>query len=190
MGAYTVVNDTGGLYGPNDDSWTATNTHNWIGQHTTGGQVSENRTSLRFQLPIPTASAIQSAYLTLMADTNADGYTIRTKIRAEDADTAATPTSRSDMWGRTLTTAGVDWDFASGFTSGTSYDTPSLVSVIQEVIDRPGWTTDNYLQIFIVNDSSDNNAQASIVAIEHATRPEAVLTVTWLSGGYPQIIFM
>lgn len=58
-----------------------------------------------------------------------------TKIYAEDAAAPTAPTSLSDYNGRSRTAAAVDWDNPGTWTNSGFNDSPSIVSVIQELAD-------------------------------------------------------
>ena len=99
---------------------------------------------------IPKGAVITSAYLTLVA------YSSRTasgsvKIKGEASDNAATFTTASDFYARSRTSQYVNWSLPST-SAGTSYDTPDISNIIQEIVNRPGWSPGNALVIFIERD--------------------------------------
>lgn len=77
---------------------------------------------------------IDSAVLQLWGAA-ADVGAATTVIRAERANAPAAPTNQADAEGRTLTTAGVSWN-SPGLSTGGYVSSPSLVSVIQELVDN------------------------------------------------------
>jgi len=46
------------------------------------------------------------------------------------------------------TTARVDWDDIPAWTAGNDYDSPEIKTVIQEIVDRPGWASGQDMVIF------------------------------------------
>ncbi len=68
---------------------------------------------------------------------------------AEDEDNPGTFTTASnDISGRTQTTATMNWDSGSLGAPGW-FTTPSIVDIIQEIVDREGWSSGNALAIVI-----------------------------------------
>ncbi len=86
-------------------------------------------------------ATITSAVLQVQAFSGNNGIT--TKIRAEDVDDPsplANGQTEAQFLALARTTAGVDWDVAPAtWTPDTSIDSPDISSVIQEIVDRPGF---------------------------------------------------
>lgn len=109
---------------------------------------------LRFTtIDIPQGSTIASAKIQMKYSgfqSNSVGETI--KISAEDVDDATAPTNTSDVINATLTTANATWTIPS-MTLNTYYDSQDITSVIQEIVNRAGWTANNDINI-ILHDAS------------------------------------
>jgi hypothetical protein len=74
-------------------------------------------------------------------------------IWAEDTDDAATfTTAANNISGRTPTTATTTWT-ASAIGGGVT-TTPDLAAIVQEVIDRPGWSSGNDIVIIFKGNST------------------------------------
>lgn len=74
-------------------------------------------------------------------------------FRADEAAAQAI-TSEFDVPGRPPeTTAKVDWD-RTGQTAGVRYTSPDLTSIVQEIVDRPGWVSNNDMSFVIRNDGA------------------------------------
>jgi hypothetical protein len=143
---------------------------------------------MRFlNVTIPAGSTIDTAVLSIEAvslfGTLAN---IRTKVFADDIDTAVAPTTRAEFTALVRTTAGVDWDPAE-WVADTIYTAPDLAAVIQEVIDRPGWASGNALQLLWDDDGTTSSARVSGASFDHATfqEPRLVINYTAASGGIP-----
>jgi hypothetical protein len=144
------------------------------------------QTNTRFlNVTIPPGATIDSANISYRAFNNntSGGTSVKTIIQAEDADNATAPTSYADFNGRTMTTALVNWTMPS-FTDGVWYDTPDFKSVVQEVVDRGGWSSGNALSIYLKKDAT---AQATywrqMRSYEYATGDVAQLTVVYTASG-------
>ncbi|MCP3904204.1 MAG: hypothetical protein GY715_11285 [Planctomycetes bacterium] len=104
---------------------------------------------------IEQGAIITSAYLEFKANDSTSGDTDIT-IYGEDADDPGTFTSASsNVSGRTRTTASCVYNNMPAWTSGNWYQTPSLVSVVQEIVDRPGFASSNAM-VFIIKSNHTN----------------------------------
>ena len=128
---------------------------------------------------IPQGSTIDSAFVKLTAyGTNSDTI-IDVNIYFNDIDNAIAPTDETEADALALTTNLSNW-IPGGWTDGVQYDSPSLVSVLQEVIDRGGWSSGNALQVVIKDNGSSSNVYRFPSAIDHSSGTEkAELHVTW-----------
>jgi len=112
-------------------------------------------TGLRFTgVAIPNGATITAAYLTVRArfsETPTEGTT----IFGEAADNPITFSTWGDYDFRVMTNAGVPWQ-PTEWSADTDYNSPSLTTVIQEIVDRPGWSSGNALILFLVPDGNQN----------------------------------
>lgn len=118
---------------------------------------------------------IESAYLYLKASTLNYGSP-ELIIDGDDTDSSIAPTSHADYDGKSRTTAQVTWDFATTWVNGTFYSTPDIKSIIQEIIDRPSWASENDLTIFIRDDLGSGNNRRQV------QDNTAVLIIEWSQG--------
>ncbi|MBK8147312.1 MAG: carboxypeptidase regulatory-like domain-containing protein [Acidobacteria bacterium] len=78
-------------------------------------------------------------------------------IRGENSDSAATFTTTSnDVGSRSLTTASVSWNPSATWLVGTPVQSPSITSVVQEVVNRAGWASGNSMA-FVMSGAAANN---------------------------------
>ncbi len=70
------------------------------------------------------------------------------KIRAHSADNSPTFTSADGPLGRPLTSARVNWKMPAAAVDA-EITTPNFRSVIQEIVDRPGWSAGNAISIIL-----------------------------------------
>ena len=122
-------------------------------------------------ITIPQGSTIDVAYITVEpANSSVDDPNV--DISLEDVDDAVDFATDADVTSRTRTTASVQWT-ASGI--GTSpVNSPSIVSPVQEVIDRVLWSSGNAL-VVLVDGRSDSSAQLRIDSYEKSSGAEAVI---------------
>lgn len=128
---------------------------------------------------IAPGSTIDVAYITVVASaTNVDDPNV--DIHLEDADDPANFTDNADVQSRVRTTANTQWT-ATGI--GTSpVNSPSIVTAVQEVVDRAGWASGQAMVVLVVG-RSDANTSFRIAANEHATLAAAALHIEYTAGG-------
>lgn len=134
---------------------------------------------LRFSgATIPAGASITVAHITLTRTANGAG-TVLTNIFGIAEDNHVAPTNEA-TWVTDHgihTVAFVAWDFASAATG--THQTPSLVSIIQELVDRPGWVSGNAIGIHIDDDSSVGGVFQTWEDFEAAGTAHAVLHIEY-----------
>ena len=156
-----------------------------ITDNDTGGGYSQGtqKVGLRFTaMSIPAGATITSAYLTfraIAADapmTNSDPTNLTIKGQLI-ANAPTFPATNGDISGRTLTTAAASW-VPTAWTTGTDYDSPSIVSVIQEIVNQGGWVSGNAIAIIITG-----TGHRASQAYDSAPATAAKLVVTYAATG-------
>ena len=137
-------------------------------------------TFIRFaNVTIPQGSTITSAYIKGTAKEN-NTEAVLLNIYGNDVDNAVAPTSAAEGNSLVDTTAFVVWDFTPAWTSGSQYDTPSLVTILQEIVDRGSFASGNAIQIVIYDDGSTSGHDPQFSAIDYDGGSEkAELHVEW-----------
>ena len=143
------------------DTYDRTSTLNRAGAG--GATAHKYGSGVRFiNVTIPQGAKILTAYLTFTCSVSGSGAGCLTRISAEDADnpplfpaTAAEFDARYDNH----TTAVVDWDDIPDWTLDTEYNSPEIKTVIQEIIDREGWSSGNKIALFW-EDFDDRSSQS------------------------------
>lgn len=133
-------------------------------------------------LNVPTGARIVRAWIQLTADSEeAPPADAHLELRAE-AIKDAPPFAEvpRDVSRRSLTERSVTWDPAPWFDPDDSTGaqrTPNLAPVVQEVVDRPGWSPGNALAVVISGTGTRTAAAAG------SDRPAATLHVEWVPAG-------
>lgn len=137
-------------------------------------------------MTIPPGARIESAELSLYFITRYSGTDdLDATIYAEDADDPNafdSYSSGSDPWtGRTDTAASVAWTLDDGgWTDGTWHDSPDLTAIIQEIVDRSGWSSGNAILLYLEDEGpTPVGNEASFGSYETTGDYEAYLTVTY-----------
>lgn len=107
---------------------------------------------LRFNdVSIPQGATITSAYIEMVPVTTDAGSAAWT-ILGEDVDNAATYTATAgNIHNRVVgspTAATVAWA-PGGWTAATAVQTPDLTSIVQEIVNRPGWCGNNSMNFMV-----------------------------------------
>ena len=113
---------------------------------------------LRFlNVGIPQGAKIISAYVVFEAS-DSDNENTDITIRGQDADNASRfDHEEDDISDRPKTSAAVAWNNIPEWSENNYYKTPHLVSIIQEIEDRPGWSSGNAMAILFI--STDLNGK-------------------------------
>jgi len=123
--------------------------------------VGEQEVGMRFlNVAVPQGATISNAYLEFETD-ETDSVSTTLNFYAEDIDDApAFSTSSFDITDRTKTSASVTWSNVPAWdTLDEKHQTPDLSAIIQEVVDRSGWSSGNDM-VIIVDGSGERTAEA------------------------------
>jgi len=150
-------------------------------------------------LTIPKAATITAAWIQFAAKESQSEATSLT-FRGQAADAAPTFSSTAgNLSTRARTAASVSWappTWTSG-AAASSQRTPDLRTVIQEIVNRPGWATGNPLVVLVTGTGhrtawawNGNSAASPLLHVEYTTGgtpppeqpPVAKLTVTQLAS--------
>jgi len=144
------------------DNYNLTGSDLYLGSEEDSYEVQfDNNIGLRFQnITIPQSATIDSAkvYLYFVGKWGADADTVLTAY-GDKVDNSATFSSGSLPSARTKTSASVDatlnlW----GSTSTSQYNaTPELKTIVQEIVNRSGWSSGNALSILIFTGADPTN---------------------------------
>lgn len=120
---------------------------------------SDQKVGIRFAgVNVPQGATIVNATIQFHVDETASADTTLT-IQAQASDNALTfAATANNISSRTKTTASVNWSPAAWNTvdvGGPDQRTPNLASVIQEVVNRPGWASGNAIAIIITGTDPD-----------------------------------
>jgi hypothetical protein len=112
---------------------------------------------------IPQGANITNAYVQFQVDETIPANQTNLTIQGEDVDNAATFTAVSgSITSRPRTTAAMPWSPVPWTTvgeAGPDQQTPDITAVIQEIVDRAGWTSDNSL-VIIITGTGERTAEA------------------------------
>jgi beta-lactam-binding protein with PASTA domain len=124
---------------------------------------SDQTVGMRFNgAGIPQGVTVSSAYLQFQVDEVGTDFTSLT-IRGEAIDNSPTFVSANgNLSARNRTAASVPWlpgPWSTAGAAGPDQQTPDLSAVIQEIVNRPGWSSGNSLTI-IINGTGQRTAES------------------------------
>ena len=165
----TTGNDA--MYYVNSGSWDYNSgfaTDVGIGRYDTNNK--QYGSGFRFPgIAVPAGSTITSAYFSVRSGSDPTaGTAVKSKIYGQDADNPGVFTSEADFKGRfgvnggadQRTTAYVDWNDFAAWGVGIWYNSPEIKTIVQEIVDRPGWATGQAM-VFTWNDWADSSADSN-----------------------------
>jgi subtilisin family serine protease len=139
--------------------------------------VGESMGAMRFRgIQIPQGATIKSATLSICSYTFGLTSRITGKVQAEAADNPGDFTVRriSNVKG---TAASRPWNWDAAWSPNTWYESPDIGPVLQEVIDRPGWSPAN--AIVILYTASDYEEDRRFWSCDGAPDKAARLKITF-----------
>ena len=136
---------------------------------------------------IPQGATITSAYYQFTAD-EADDTSVSVTIYGEDADNSAAYTEiLNAISNRTFTTASVSWSSIPEWVSAgdelAAQKTPDLKTIVQEIVNRSGWSSGNGMSIIFepVGTAGDYSRVADSYDGDPATAPEITIVYSTLT---------
>jgi hypothetical protein len=170
-----------------DDGEVITPTNSWSTDAGSNDRIAfgDNNTTdyhshFRFVLDVAQGSTITAAYITFRCLVGKSAG-LNVNIYAEDADDATTIASYAAYDGLSLTDA-VNWQ-PGAVLAGSDYDTPSLVDIVQTVVDRASWASGNQINFIIKDNGSStyeifNTPEATVsgqpvLHVEYGAVPDA-----------------
>ena len=161
------------VFGPKiagDDCFLSGTSFNSTGAYLSLGNRSGGDRHCSIRMPdcsIAPGSTITEAFLRMATEYAGAQATCNLKIHFNAVDNAVAPTTTAEFSALSLDD-GVDWDAVEGWVTGVFYDTPSIVTTLQAVIDRSGWASGNAIQVLIKNNGSSYDARRTPASVEWA----------------------
>jgi hypothetical protein len=114
---------------------------------------------IRFQnITIPAGATIVSAIVRVECHGQSPSITgCQANLYFNDVADATAPTSAAQADALALGSP-VAWDLTSVWVTNQTYDTPSLVTILQAVIDKSGWASGNDVMLLMKDNASPTNA--------------------------------
>lgn len=130
----------------------------------TGTNKAEVMVGLRFQgVTVPPGVTIKTAYIEFTAkDTNSETTSLQLYVQDHD-NPSGFSSSDGDISGRTYYPTPVHWNNVGSWTKNTVTNarTPELKSLIQQIVNRPGWASGNSIVFKITGTSGSKRVAKS-----------------------------
>jgi len=131
-----------------------------------GSKKNDVIAGVRFEdIGIPPEAEIVAAHLELMSAKKAKGLALLT-IQGEASADAAPLGGAGDLVARPKTSASASWDVPAWPEAGLSDQTPDLASVLDEIVDGPGWDEGNAITVLF-----SGTGKRSVAALEGGAAP-------------------
>ena len=134
-----------------------------IGSRDAGASFGACLAGIRFTaVPIPQGATISSATFDISSRANTS-TAVNLKLYAEDVDDGTTFSEvAANFTSRSLTSSSIDWDISASWSTDNWYSSPDISSVIQEIVNKGGWSSGNDINIMIKDDGSSSTNNRSI----------------------------
>lgn len=129
---------------------------------------------------IPSGAVIDSACIKFTAAASESG-TCNFNCYFNDIDSAVAPTSWAQFNALSLTSA-IAWAAVPNWTGGVLYDTPELKTILQDVVDRAGWSLNNALMAVVKEDTGTVSKRTADSYDNGSGYP--ALHITWTATVY------
>lgn len=157
-----------------------------------GKSTNVRSAGLRFtNVTIPPGSTINSAVLSLTAQSSLSTTTCALNVSCEDADNPGQWTNYTDFSGRSRTASPITWTEGSE-TANSTYSPPDIKAAVQAVINRSGWASGNALIVYIDNNGSSTNARRAWFDRSNGSSTAATLAIDYTppaSSTPPPLLF-
>lgn len=128
---------------------------------------------------IPKGVTILSAIITFTSWNSDSSTSPHLIIQGNDEDDSVTPSNTTEFAALVKTTAQVTWESLPAWVADNEYSTPSIISVIQEIIDRAGWVSGNDIGIIILDNGDTTTGRLRIAKGGTWGTGKPKLTVTY-----------
>ena len=142
---------------------------------------------IQFELYVPKNAVITDAFVSLTSGDNQSGA-VDARIFIENVtDSNAFSSGSGNISDREYHDSFVEWSISSSWNNLTTYNTPNISSLIQQIVDKDDWESGNYISLMLIDDGSSTGFR-SFHGFSSPGTSVAVLSVTYLSEESEPII--
>lgn len=118
---------------------------------------------------IPQGSEISVAYITFTAANTRTGTVCNLLLKAVDDVNPSAPTNYTEFTSLVWLATTVAWNAEEGWTGASSYNSDSIVTLLQEIINDESWVSGNSILIGVFDNSSDSDAYRTPIAYDNGS---------------------
>lgn len=163
----TAVSNVDGVYSFNQNftntvSSTVNGSNDDVESGTTDTDLdfAQTNVAIRFNnISVPMGSTILNAYIEFTAEVTKTG-TFSFSVDGVDADNIGTFSTSQNFNSLPRTTASSLMSGSNTWTGGNKYNSSSLTTIVQEIINRNGWSSDNSMAFVFNTGSGDRDAES------------------------------
>ncbi len=162
ISSYTIAADSDDGHEYPQNTWNEFSS--WFGHYTDPSSSDEWMVARFRRIEIPKGANIHNAVLRLTAAGGEGGsYTVYSKVKAQSANSGAVPGSANLPSTWSLTSSGTDFDisYPGGWVTGQNYSV-SVTDIVQEIINRQGWSVNNNISFVIINDGTAGDSDLEV----------------------------
>lgn len=138
---------------------------------------------MRWSLAIPQGATINSCTIRVFAKYNEDPSDIDTVMEGFDEDNTAAFSAGNRPSQRTKTTASVTHTYTNAEYSDEAYFTlEDAASILQEVVNRPGWSSGNYFGVVLRDNGSSADERWQFQDYDRESTEAAEITVDYTAA--------
>lgn len=153
-----------------------------VGYH--DGTDRQQNTFCRFTgVTIAKGSTISVATLTFRGFGSDSANNVNLRIRGLAEDNATAPTTYAGAEAKTRTTAAVDYNTAPAVVFNNPFVMPDITTVIQEIVNRAGWSSGNAMCIYVEDNASTASVGTERRFYSYAQSFPPTLDITYTAGG-------
>jgi len=132
---------------------------------------------------IPASRTASNCYIQLVAAFANTETICNVRAYGNDTVTPAAPTTQAEFDALVKTTKYADWSAIPAWTAATSYNSPDLSEIVQELLNSYDYSSGAYMQFMLYNNGSSVYARRRPAAFEHTTYAPPLLHIEYSTGG-------
>lgn len=165
------------------DTWSSTANPMPHGWKQIGKQNYDHDLGLRFQsIGVGQGDTIDAATITLVYYSELTSANLTSPTYAIDEDSCAAFGASARPSQRTLTTATIIWTLEENRIRGDLEVSEEIKTLVQEVVDRPGWSSGNDMGFCVFNDATGGNHYIAYASYESSSYDPPQLDITYTPG--------
>lgn len=180
---YPAANADDGYWIIGGAAFEAAENSNFFGRYTPNNYAA----FIRFaNVTIPKNYIINSAFIKMTGFGAYTATVCNVNIYFNNEDDATNPTDVPSADAKT-TTDGINWDGVVGFASGVDVDSPEVKTILQDIVNRAGWSAGNHI-LALIKEEGESDLYAFRAFKDYQYGDKAELHVEWSAPPSTEIV--